>query len=208
VKKITYSIIGYSFEYFYNSIKFINSVFRIRLFNIWSYADDEKFTFGGEYDQLIYKQNEIVETYRAFLKLYQDILDAVLYPINDINEFIEPDNWLSLYFVKIVNSLKIIQMGGICTFDIYMNHHLDDEESDKLIYLAQDWWLNRTKQLPPFDFDDFPNLTVNAERMIREYPQKRERLMHYREQIEKLFLEVCKVEANLPDILERDINGK
>lgn len=208
MEKITYSIIGYSFEYFYKSIKLINSLFRINLLCVGTFADDNKFAIGGEYDQLQYKKHEIVETFRAFLKLYQDILVAVLYQINNINEFVEPDNWLSLYFVEIVNSLRIIQNGGVCTFNIYLNHHLDDGESDKLIYLAQDWWLNRAKQLSPFDFDDFPNLTVNAERMIRDYPHKRERILQYREHIEKLFLEVCKVEANLPDILERDINGE
>jgi hypothetical protein len=91
------------------------------------------------------------------------------------NPYIPPTFWLNQFYVRMIPELQLYQQHAYF------------------------------KELPPFDFADYPTLTVNSERKIQEYPEKRKRLLLYMEKVEQLFLLICKVEGNLDEYQERDL---
>jgi hypothetical protein len=129
----------------------------------------------NEVQQKIEQNQATIDEFRALTHLYFDILEAVFYEAIDIKHFIIPDYWLSLSYSSLIRKLRTYQE------------------------------LEILKKLPSFKFDDYSNLEINAEGMIVEYPKKRQKIQEYMAQIEKLFLEVYKMEGNFPEIMERDI---
>lgn len=100
---------------------------------------------------------------------------AILEAVYGQMPFVIPETYLNLVYVRTVKELKELQ-----------KHEYFQE-------------------LPFFDFDDYPALTANEDRKSKEYPDKRKRTLSYLEHIEQLFIDECKVEGNLPESWEKDL---
>jgi|WetSurMetagenome_2_1015567.scaffolds.fasta_scaffold08608_4 predicted transcriptional regulator len=130
----------------------------------------------GEMSLKLERKRTSVDEYRALVRLYFDIHEVVFGNVRTVSQFTVPDHWLSLSYSGLLRNLMFRQ------------------ENEEIL-----------KSLPPFIFDDYSNLEVNAEGMINNYPLKRQRTQEYMGIIEKLFYKVCKLEGHLSEIIEDDI---
>lgn len=162
-------------EFFYKSIILINSLLKINLFNFGTFSDQSYFDIGGKFEQEQYKKQTTIESYRALVRLYFEILDVAFHGVGS-KDYIKPDSWLSLEFNHILKKLNFYQKETIIK-DL----------------------------LPIFNFNDYINFNINIEYMIANYPQKKKEILDYRALIENIFIYECKVEGNLPEYEERDI---
>lgn len=122
------------------------------------------------------KEREALEWYRALNRVYFDILEVVYSSYGARETFVTPDYWLNLSFTQLRRTLKSAQE------------------------------LKFNNELLPFDFDDYVNLNINHERLIKRYPEKRLKILEYRAQIEELFyLKNKGVEGNLSEYDEKDL---
>src|SRR5258708_3115244 len=162
-------------EFFYKSIMLINSVLKINLFNFGTFSDQSYFDIGGKFEQELYKKRTTIESYRALVRLYFEILDVAFHGVS-LKDYTEPDSWLSLEFSHMLKKL---------------NFHQEDTIIKDL--------------LPIFNFNDYINFNINIKYIIPIYPQKRKEILDYRALIENIFIYECKVEGNLPEHEEIDI---
>lgn len=151
------------------------------IFSIWDIFGDIISSVRGK-DPLNFKGFEqeltYIEEYRALVKEYQDILDAVFLNANS-KQFITPDFWLNLKFTHLLKKLIIWQ------------------KETKIL-----------EDLPDFTFDDYSSLTVNTDWMLNNYPKKRQETSNYRSHIENLFIYKCKGEGRLSELFERDLEDE
>lgn len=116
-----------------------------------------------------------IDIFRAQVKSYFEILDAVFYNILNANDFTIPDSYLSVAYVSLLKQINIFKMDDML------------------------------KTLPIFDFNDYSSLDVNIEAMVENYPKKRKEILTYRSLIENLFYDICKMEGNLPETIQSEI---
>jgi hypothetical protein len=148
------------------------------IYSIWELLRDIVLSIRGKspiaFDEFE-EEREIIEKYRALVKIYNDILDAVFLNTTQTT-YIEPGFWLNSHFAHLRRQII---------------HAQEDVEV--------------LKTLPLFNFNDYTSLTINTDWMIQNYFQKRIEILKYRSEIENLFILKCKMEGRLDEYFIRDL---